>query len=179
MPKIPTAVKNMPHCSEAAHTSTVGNTQDRPQKKTRQNGSVILEPFIFRLAYIHKKTPPDARYRATLEPPPVLRHGPAMMVAIHHSSPPYISLATTRLPRKGENTTRVCINCIFFQRDKCHYFSQNCLGDVSSLAVNGTAPSSVIRNVCSNCAVRLPSFVAAVHLSGHITLLAGNSKSSV
>lgn len=51
------------------------------------------------------------------------------------------------------------------------HFSQNCFGDVSSLAVNGTAPSSVIRNVCSNWAVRLPSEVVAVHLSGHITFL--------
>ncbi len=36
------------------------------------------------------------------------------------------------------------------------------------MAVNGTAPSAVMRRVCSNCAVRLPSAVAAVHLSGHM-----------
>lgn len=44
------------------------------------------------------------------------------------------------------------------------------------MAVNGSAPSAVMRNVCSNCAVRLPSAVAAVHLSGHITLLAARVK---
>lgn len=54
--------------------------------------------------------------------------------------------------------------------------SQNCLGDDSSLPVRGTAPSSVMSSVCSNCAVLLPSAVAAVHLSGHITLFAETFK---
>jgi hypothetical protein len=48
--------------------------------------------------------------------------------------------------------------------------SHHCFGDDASLPVRATSPLSVMRKVCSNCAVLLPSFVAAVHLSGQVTL---------
>jgi hypothetical protein len=38
-------------------------------------------------------------------------------------------------------------------------------GEVSNLPVSASTPPSVMSSVCSNCADRLPSVVAAVHLS--------------
>ena len=52
------------------------------------------------------------------------------------------------------------------------YCSQAYLGDESSFAVIASTPVSVISRVCSNCAVGLPSLVAAVQLSGQFTGLA-------
>lgn len=56
------------------------------------------------------------------------------------------------------------------------YFSQNCLGDVSIFPVRGKTPSSVMRRVCSNCAVRLPSMVAEVQSSGQQIFFAEQKK---
>ena len=40
-------------------------------------------------------------------------------------------------------------------------------GDDSIFPVNASTPSSVIKSVCSNCALRPPSFVTAVQSSAH------------
>ena len=44
-------------------------------------------------------------------------------------------------------------------------------GESSNLAVKTSTPSSVTNNVCSNCAVRLPSCVTLVQSSGHVLSL--------
>lgn len=71
-----------------------------------------------------------------------------------------------------------CAKILVLKDVQSHVYNNNCEGEdqlvfaafdfKSSHWVNISAPSSVIRIVCSNCADRLPSSVTTVQLSSHI-----------